>query len=329
MHLNHASPDEPGWSRRRVGRGFAYRDADGKPLSDEDRERARALVIPPAWTEVWICPDPLGHLQAVGTDEAGRRQYLYHPDWREHRDAEKFERVLGFAARLPEVRRRITRDLRRPDPDRERCCALALRLVDEGCFRIGNDHYTDEHGSFGLTTLERQHVRAVADGLRFRFVGKSGVEHDVLVTDAASVREIARLRRRRGGFDQLLAHKCGVRWQRLAPDAVNDYLRQAAGLEVTVKDFRTWHATVLAARSLAGAAEVRAEAERRRAVREAMEEVADFLGNTPAVARSSYVDPRVIERYEEGHTIPVGLARSRARSARARIERAVRALLES
>jgi len=327
MRLRHVSPDEPGWSRRRAGRGFSYRDLDGAPVTGAERERIEQLAIPPAWTEVWICPSPRGHLQAVGTDEAGRRQYLYHPLWREHRDEEKFARVQELGARLPRVRRRVTSDLADEAMSLAHSCALALRLVDEGCFRIGSDAYSEEHGSFGLTTLERRHVRRDGDALRFRFVGKSGVEHDITVDEALCVRDLARLRRRRGGFDQLLAFKEGGRWRRLTPESVNGYLREVAEMAVSIKDFRTWHATVLAARILAGSTDARRAADRQRAVRATMEEVAEFLGNTPAVARSSYVDPRVVDLYEEGRTIPVELAGAATRRSRTRVERAVLELL--
>ena len=167
VRLRRTSPEQPGWTRRRAGRGFVYRDQDGRPLPPEDVERVRALVIPPAWTDVWITPYANGHLQAVGTDAAGRRQYLYHPDWRTRRDAEKFDRVLEFGRALGTARQRILADLRREGMPRERACAVAVRLMDLGYFRIGNDVYLDAHGSFGLTTLQRQHVRRVQERLVF------------------------------------------------------------------------------------------------------------------------------------------------------------------
>lgn len=329
MALRHVDPETPGWSRRRAGRGFSYRDLSGTPVTGAARDRIAALAIPPAWTEVWICPDPEGHLQAVGTDEAGRRQYLYHPQWREERDQEKFHRVQEFGARLSLVRRRVTRALAIPEMTLEHACALALRLVDEGCFRIGNDAYAEEHGSFGLTTLERRHVRRDGTGLRFRFVGKSGVEHDITVAEETCVRDLSMLRGRRGGFEQLLAFREEGTWHRLTPASVNGYLQEVAELEVTIKDFRTWHATVLAARLLAGHREATEEPERSRAVRSTMEEVADFLGNTAAVARSSYVDPRVVELHESGRTLPPELAGRASRRDRARVERATLELLSS
>lgn len=264
-----SSPDQPGWTRRRAGRGFVYLDQDGARLPEDDAQRVRDLVIPPAWTDVWVCPWPNGHLQAVGTDDAGRRQYLYHPDWRARRDAEKFDRMLRFGKALARARELVVADLGREGMPLERACAAAVRLLDLGYFRIGNDVYADEHGSFGLTTLERRHVR-----------------------------------RRRGEDLRLLSYKDGRSWRSVLPDLVNAYVRESTGLEATAKDFRTWHATVLAAAALAETPEPgETRTSRKRAVAGAMREVASFLGNTPALARSSYVDPRVVEAYEAGRTI--------------------------
>jgi DNA topoisomerase I len=305
--LRRTSPDQPGWSRRRAGRGFVYLDHAGVRVADVEVERIRALVIPPAWEDVWITPYPNGHLQAVGTDAAGRRQYLYHPAWRARRDAEKFERVLDFGAALAVARTRVAEDLLLPELPLPRATASAVRLLDLGCFRIGNDVYADQHGSFGLTTLRREHVRLRSGRLVFDFVGKSGVEHHVEIDDPGLVEVIGRMRRRRGGEGALLSYREGRLWRSLSPTLVNEYVREVTGVAASAKDFRTWHATVLAAASLADAAaelDGRASAAaRRRMVTRAMREVAEFLGNTPAMARSSYVDPRVVEAYEEGRTI--------------------------
>jgi len=309
--LRRTSPDQPGWTRRAHGRGFVFLDEDGTRLAGADADRCRALVIPPAWREVWICPHANGHLQAVGTDDAGRRQYLYHPDWVERRSAEKHERVLRLGRRLPRIRARVLADLDAEGVDRDAACAVAVRMLDLGCFRIGNDVYAEEHGSFGLTTLERRHVRRSGERLLFDFVGKSGVEHHVEIDDAPVVAAVQRMRRRRSADDPaLLAFREGRRWQRLTPADVNDYLREVAGLEVTAKDFRTWHGTVLAAAALAEApSAATGVTARKRAVAAAMREVADFLGNTPALARSAYVDPRVVEAYDEGRTIHAAVRR--------------------
>jgi DNA topoisomerase IB len=304
--LRRVSPTMRGWTRRRAGKGFSYRDADGRPLPPDEVERIRGLAIPPAWKDVWICPIPNGHIQAVGTDDAGRRQYLYHPDWRVKRDKQKFDRVLAAAARLPEARRQVTRDLTAAGMPRERAAAVAVRLLDLGYFRIGSDAYADANGSFGLTTLERQHVRTCREGLRFRFVGKSGVEHTILIDDADVLAALDRMRSRRDRGRRLLAYTEARRWVDLDAAAVNAYLAEVLGGDLTAKDFRTWHGTVLAAAALAESSEPGdTKASRKRAVKAAVEEVAAYLGNTPAVARSSYIDPRVIDLYEAGTTIEV------------------------
>ncbi len=308
MRLRRTSPDQPGWTRRRAGSGFSYRDQHGERLATDDVERVKGLAIPPAWTDVWITPYANGHLQAVGTDDAGRRQYLYHPAWRERRDAEKFDRMLLFGKGLVKARELVLADLGREGMPLERACAAAVRLLDLGYFRIGNDAYADAHGSFGLTTLERRHVRRQQDRLVFAFVGKSGVEHRIEIDDATVIEAVEIMRRRRSAKDpSLLAYRNGRSWRSIIPDLVNDYVRQTTGLEATAKDFRTWHATVLAAAALAEAESSgetgTTKASRKRAIRAAMVEVSDFLGNTPTLARSSYVDPRVIEAYERGLTI--------------------------
>ncbi|WP_418060436.1 DNA topoisomerase IB [Pimelobacter simplex] len=299
--LRRTSPGEPGWTRRRAGRGFVYVDAEGDRLPDADVQRCRDLVIPPAWTDVWICPAGNGHLQAVGTDDAGRRQYLYHPAWVARRSAEKHERVVTLGRRLPRIRERVAADLAEDDLGPTATCALAVRLIDLGCFRIGSDVYAAENGSFGLTTLERDHVRRRGETLVFAFTGKSGIEHHVEIDDEVAVAALDRRRRRRRKDRRLLD---------VGADDVNAYVREVSGLDVTAKDFRTWHATVLAAAALAEAPGPDASrTARKRAVAGAMREVADFLGNTPALARSSYVDPRVVDAYDEGRTIRAAVRR--------------------
>lgn len=329
--LRRTSPDQPGWTRRRAGRGFTYLDEQGTRLTGEDAQRCRDLVIPPAWEDVWITPYPHGHLQAVGTDAAGRRQYLYHPAWRARRDSEKFDRVLGFGRALSRAREKVLTDLGAEGMSRERACAVAVRLLDLGCFRIGNDVYADENGSFGLTTLERRHVSRRGGTLRFCFVGKSGIEHCVEIDDPPTVAALEVMRRRRGGDDSLLAWKDGRQWRGIDAGTVNDYVRETTGLDATAKDFRTWHATVLAAVALAETEEpLDTPASRRRAVAATMREVSQFLGNTPALARSAYVDPRVVEAFEEGRTV-ASTARRRFAGAderQAALERAVLRLLK-
>src|SRR3954451_5199074 len=266
--LRRSSPDDPGWRRRRAGTGFVYLDEGGTRLSVEDADRVKGLVIPPAWEAVWICPWPNGHLQAVGTDEAGRRQYLYHPDWRVQRDAAKHLRVVELGRVLSRARERVLTDLGTSGMSLDRSCAVAVRLLDLGYFRIGNDVYTEEHGSFGLTTLQRRHVRKQGRTVVFCFVGKSGVEHEITIDDLETVEALEVMRRRRAPAEaKLLAWKDRSRWRELEPDHVNDYVRAATGIEATAKDFRTWHATVLAAAALAASDEAgETQASRKRAV---------------------------------------------------------------
>lgn len=312
-----------------MGRGFAYLDENGNRLPDEDVARIKALAIPPAWTDVWICRLPNGHLQAVGVDAAGRRQYLYHPDWRVRQDELKFERVTRASKRLPAMRLAVLEDLADEQMTRNKACAAAVRLLDLGCFRIGNDAYANGE-SFGLTTLERRHVRRVGDTLVFDFTGKSGIEHHIEVNDEASRMAIDTMRRRRDGSERLLAYRENRRWIELDAGTVNEYLRERTGEDLTAKDFRTWHATVLAAASLAESDEPGdTRASRQRAIKAAVAEVSEFLGNTPTIARSSYIDPRVIDLYEDGVTVSTA-ARRRYRDPDARqaaLERAVRRML--
>ena len=306
--LRRTSPGSKSYTRRRAGSGFVYLDEAGMRITDADEiERIRSLAIPPAWKSVWICPYPNGHIQAVGTDDAGRRQYLYHQQWRIKRDKMKFDRVLRAARQLPAARRAITRDLGLEGMPLERADALAVRLLDLGYFRIGSDIYADTNGSFGLTTLEKRHVRKRRDKLVFRFTGKSGIEHSIEIDDPEVLTALDSLRRRRGGTERLLAYQLERRWRDLDSAAVNQYLN---GLleDLTAKDFRSWHATVLAAAALAASDEPGdTKASRRRAVKAAVDEVAQYLGNTPTIAKNSYIDPRVIDLYENGITIDGGI----------------------
>jgi DNA topoisomerase IB len=323
----------------RHGRGFRYLDVDGSPLGPAEVERVKSLVIPPAWQDVWISPYPNAHLQAVGTDEAGRRQYLYHPAWRAKRDAAKFDRVIEMATKLPDVRRTIRADLVRDGLDRDTALAAAVRLVDLGCFRLGSDSYTEQNGSYGLTTLERRHVRRNGDARVFSFVGKSGVEHDICLTDPQLCRVVDRMTLRRKGEERLLCAKEGRRWVPLQAGDINEHIRELFEMDVTAKDFRTWHATVHVASAL-GEAVLHAEdgrsakrppsrTARKRAVRQAIVGASELLGNTPTVCRSSYVDPRVIDLYESDVTIAPTLQKLPADedAARDELDRAVVALL--
>ncbi|MES5817740.1 DNA topoisomerase IB [Streptomyces sp. RG80] len=309
MRLHHSRPTEPGYHRRRHGRGFSYLDADGQPVRDQvELARIRDLVIPPAWQDVWICTRANGHLQAVGTDAAGRRQYLYHPRFRAEQEQAKHEHVLDLAETLPAVRDVVEEHLRDHGLTRRRVLATAVRLLDLGFFRIGSDRYTELNNSYGLTTLLREHSRCRAGAVLFSYSGKAGREIAQTVVDPAACRSLTSLLRRRGGGDRLLAYWEGRAWHDVNGDDVNAYLKEVAGLDVSAKDFRTWHATVMAAVALAVSEPVaRSESARRRAISRAVREVAEYLGNTPAVCRASYINPRVIELYEEGVTVAAAL----------------------
>jgi DNA topoisomerase IB len=299
------SVDSPGIARARAGRGFSYSLPDGSTVRDEETlGRIKALAIPPAWTDVWISRDPAGHLQAAGTDAAGRRQYRYHDRWRERRDAEKFDRMLEFAHRLPEVRARVSADLQRRDLPREKALATAVRLLDLGSFRVGSESYARQNGSYGVATIQRSHVRVSGDSLVFDYRAKSGKRRRLTLVDPELRPVVTRLKRRRDDHPELLAYRNGAGWRDVRSLDVNDYVKEVAGNGFSAKDFRTWHGTVLAAVSLAlGGPVPDGVTARRRAVTEAVKDVAEFLGNTPAVARASYVDPRLFDRFDEGRTV--------------------------
>jgi DNA topoisomerase I len=304
----------PGIRRRRRGRGFEYLDADGDRITDaETRARLSELAIPPAWDEVWICPDPMGHLQATGIDAAGRKQYLYHPRWRMRRDQEKFDRMLDFARGLTRTRRRVAADLERPELDRARVLACAVRLLDRGSFRVGGETYAEQNDTYGLATLQRSHTRIERGEIVFDYDAKGGQRRIHAIADPASRAVVARLKRRRGKDPELLAYRNGNGgWTNVRSEDVNAYLKEVAGEEFSAKDFRTWHATVLAAFALASKGTVPpTKTARKRAINEAVKGVAAFLGNTPAVCRQSYIDPRVFDRYRDGATIEAALRRVR------------------
>jgi DNA topoisomerase I len=331
----------PGIARRRRGRGFEYLDPDRAHIDDpEVLERIAELAIPPAWREVWICMDPLGHLQATGIDAAGRKQYLYHAGWRARRDRRKFDSMVAFGAALPRLRRRVARDLKRPSGGRrvvrvaelteQRVLALAVRLLDLGFFRIGSEDYAERNESYGLTTMLREHVTVGEREVVFDFPAKSGQRRVQAIADPDVLAMLAALARRRTG-SQLLAYRVSGGWRDLAAEEVNSYLKRNSGGDFTAKDFRTWNATVLAAVALAGAEEAQSRAAREREVKQAIKTVAAYLGNTPAVCRASYVDPRVIDRFQTGVTIAGAIGRAgpdlgKAR-VRARVENAVLELL--
>jgi DNA topoisomerase I len=295
---------EPGILRRRRGRGFEYLD-DGTRIEDpETLARIRALGIPPAWKDVWICSDPKGHIQAVGLDAAGRKQYIYHQKWRERRDQQKFNKMVEFAERLPKVRMVTNDHLSMSGMPRERALACAVRLLDRGFFRVGGEDYAETNQSFGLATMLKRHV-SLSDGeVVFDYVAKSGKERVQSVVDPQVYEAVGELKRRRGGGPELLAFKVGRVWKDVKSDDINEYLKDLAGAEYSAKDFRTWHGTVRAALALAVSFNVDAsKTAKKRAVTRAVQEVAHYLGNTPAVCRKSYIDPRVIDRFRAGVTI--------------------------
>lgn len=293
----------------RRGRGFSYVGPEGCSVDEQTLDRIRALAIPPAWTDVWICPDAMGHLQASGTDAAGRRQYLYHERWRARRDAEKFDRMRAFAHRLPQVRARVAADLGRDRLPREKALAVAVRLLDLALFRVGSETYARDNGSFGLATIRRDHVRTSGNTLRFDYRAKSGQRRIQEVADADLAPIVRTLKRRRDDHPELLAYRNGSGWRDVRSEDVNAYVKELAGEGFSAKDFRTWHGTVFAAVALALDGEVPGtQTARRRRIVAAVKEVAAELGNTPAVARASYIDPRLLDRYEEGVTIRETLA---------------------
>jgi DNA topoisomerase-1 len=296
----------PGITRRRRGRGFEYLDEHGEPVRDpEVVARIRALAIPPAWQDVWICAFPMGHIQATGTDAAGRKQYRYHDQWRQRRDAEKFESMLEFAKALPRLRKRVTADLDGDELSEAQVLACATRLLDRGFFRVGSEGYAEDNETFGLATIRKDHVTIRDDMMVFDYAAKGNQRRVQRVADPDVLPIVSTLRRRRSGGDELLAYKNGRRWVDVKAADVNAYLKEAAGGDFSAKDFRTWNATVIAALALgmSGAAATRSKTARKRAKKRAVDEVARYLGNTPAVCRASYIDPRVFDRFDGNLTI--------------------------
>jgi DNA topoisomerase-1 len=303
--LRRVSCSGPGIARRRRGKGFVYVDAGGTLVTDPAvLERIKALVIPPAWNDVWICPTASGHIQATGVDARGRRQYRYHDVWRLQRDLAKHDRILDFAARLPAARERIRADLAGDELTRERVLACAVRLLDLGFFRIGGEQYAEENQTYGLATMRKEHVRVSKGVLTFDYTAKSGKHLHKSLAEPEVGAVIAALKRRRGGGEELLAYRGATgAWVDVKSSDINAYLRSVTEGEDSAKDFRTWSATVLAAIGLAVSTNAVTESARKRAVTRVVKEVSEQLGNTPAVCRSSYIDPRIIDLYDAGMTI--------------------------
>jgi DNA topoisomerase IB len=309
MRLRRSNVRGSGIGRCRSGRGFRYLDHGGNAVRDaETLDRIRGLVIPPAWREVWICPRPDGHIQAVGTDDAGRRQYLYHEQWRRFRDAAKHRRVVDLAKRLPDLRVAVDADLAQRGLGRRRVLAGALRMLDRGIFRTGGEEYAQDNGTRGVATLLRGDVTVHGGTIHFCYPAKGGIERKVRIRDGELAALVGALRRGRADDERLLVHRTGGECCEVRAEDVNERLQELVGEEFTAKDLRTWHATVLAAVALAGTELPTSERGRTRAEKAVMTHVAEQLGNTPAVTRRSYVDPRVLAAWERGETVGVALA---------------------
>jgi DNA topoisomerase-1 len=301
--LRYVSDTSPGVRRRRAGKGFSYRSPDGETVRQKERlSRIRSLAIPPAWTDVWICPSPIGHLQATGRDAKGRKQYRYHQRWREYRDETKYGRMIAFGRALSRLRKRVAHDLRLPGMSKEKVVATVIRLLDSSSIRVGNSEYARDNKSFGLTTLRRKHVAVRGEVMRFTFTGKGGREHDISVTDR---RLAAIVRRCQDLPGQELFRYLGDDGQPRTVEStdVNEYLRETTGDDFSAKDFRTWAGTVLAARELARIGPAESETEAKSNLVEAVKAVAGKLGNTEAVCRRCYVHPAVIDGYLSGRLI--------------------------
>jgi DNA topoisomerase-1 len=332
MRLRRSVLSKPGIARKRRGKGFAYYGPDGELLVDEDTlQRIKALVIPPAWKKVWISPYPNGHIQAVGTDAAGRRQYLYHTAWQQERAEEKFDRVLELSTQLPAWRDRVAADLAGRTLTSERVLALALRLLDRGYFRAGGEEYAEEHESYGIATLLCEHVTVHREAVEFDYPAKSGVRRTLEVEDPAVVRAVRALMRRTERTERLLVCRSASGWIDVRADDLNARFKELVGDDYSVKDLRTWHGTVLAAAAFADADPAVSQRVAKRVEGAVMREVAEELGNTPAVARGSYVDPRVVTGYRQGHTIAAATRRAertrRPEAAQEILEKATRMLI--
>jgi DNA topoisomerase-1 len=322
MRLRRSHLRWPGIRRARRGRGFSYHRPDGSAVTDTDTlQRINDLVIPPAWKGVWICPFANGHIQAVGTDIAGRRQYLYHQSWQDERSEEKFDRVLEMSAVLPKMRQRIASDLSGRGLTRDRVIALALHLLDLGYFRAGGEQYGQEHNSFGIATLMCEHVMMRRGAVEFDYPAKSGVRRTLVIDDPEVNRCVRALLRRPDRTDRLLVCRNGSGWTEIRADDLNVRFKELVGDDYTVKDLRTWHGTVLAAAAFVDADPPENKTVIKKVESAVMKEVAEELGNTPAVTRGSYVDPRVVAGYEAGLTIAAGTRRAaRKRAAAVRQE---------
>jgi DNA topoisomerase IB len=310
MRLRRSDLAQPGITRRRRGKGFSY-EFNGKPLRDQEQlDRVAALVIPPAWRDVWICPDERGHIQAIGVDDAGRRQYRYHDQWRAQRDRKKFAHLAEFAGALPRIRKTIESDLTARGLARERVLAAAARVLDRAAIRIGSEAYAVDdptlgEATFGLATIRRDHVAVTGAKVTMTFPAKGGADTEVEIEDVPLAAVIRSLLRRDEPSEELLAYRAGDGWRDVRSTDINGYLRDISGIEMTAKDFRTWHGTVAAAVSLCVAGDCKTATARKKAAAAAMRAAASILGNTPAVARASYVDPRLLDTFATASMPPL------------------------
>jgi len=300
--LRRSDSSGKGVRRVRAGSGFSYRDDSGRVVTAEVRRRIKLVAIPPAWVDVWISPYENGHILATGVDAVGRTQYIYHPFWRQQKDRLKFDRALELAASLPAARRAVTVDLRDTQPSKARALAAAFRLLDTGSLRVGSERYAEQHGSHGLSTLLCSHASISGDTVSLAFPGKSGQGWESVLVDAELAAALRGLKHR-GADARLLAWKDGRSWHPLTAEGINAYVAERTGREFTAKDFRTLHGTVTAAVGLAAAGPQKTATARKRAVTQVMKDVAEVLGNTASVARSSYVDPRVVDKFDRGQTV--------------------------
>jgi DNA topoisomerase I len=301
--LRYATDDKPGIQRKRAGTGFRYLDPESRPIHDrETLARIKSLVIPPAWEDVWICPLPLGHIQATGRDEKGRKQYRYHPRWRKVRDGTKYSRMMAFGRALPKIREQADRDMALPGLPRRKVLAAVVRLLEGSLIRVGNDEYAKSNHSFGLTTMRDKHVALEGATIQFAFRGKSGVHHEVDIHDRRLARIVARCQELPGQELFQYLDEDG-KTQDVASADVNEYLREITGSEFTAKDFRTWAGTILAALALQEFETFDSQAQAKKNVVRAIERVAERLGNTPTVCRKCYVHPAVLEAYLDGSMI--------------------------
>jgi DNA topoisomerase-1 len=304
-NLIYVGSDYPGYRRVRRGKGFAYRNGDGAFVRTADLlGRVRGLAIPPAWTEVWICADPNGHIQATGRDEKGRKQYIYHPNWAQARDQAKYNRLLPFAEALPDLRSRVDADLRGRALSWNKVAAIAVDLLDKTRLRVGNPEYQRQNESYGLTTLQDEHVEITGDTLTFAFKGKSGKEHTIQLRDRRLARLVRRCQELPGQelFQYLGEDKT---WRTLRSNDVNHYLREATGQDFSAKDFRTWGGTVTTTLALYAAGPASTKTERKRKVTEAVRAAAKALGNTVTVCRQYYIHPAILTAYTDGDLFAV------------------------